>query len=130
MLEGRVNGIANFRERRRPRKHRDRKRPRSAGPSVTDGSLTAIRSTAVHAPGVATYQDQPAFLRIAWQAPITLPGDFWVRFTRLEDQTAVLAEVRLGSALEGEEVFSAPVLSFDPTREPWALALLLTEPQG
>lgn len=78
----------------------------------------------------AAYQDQPAMLRITWQAHITLPGDFWVRFTRLDDPTAVLAEVRLGSALEGEEVFTAHALGFDPTQEPWALTLLLKEPQG
>lgn len=78
----------------------------------------------------AAYQDQPAMLRITWQAHITLPGDFWVRFTRLDDPTAVLAEVRLGSALEGEEVFTAHALGFDPTQEPWALTLLLKEPHG
>lgn len=74
------------------------------------------------------YQDQPALLRIAWQAHLTLPGDLWVRFTRLNDPTDLLAEIRLGLEPEGEAVFPTPVLGFDPTREPWALTLLLKEP--
>jgi hypothetical protein len=72
---------------------------------------------------------QPAALRIAWHADLTLAGDFWARFTRPDDATVVLAEVPLGSALAGEEVFSMQELGFDPTREPWALTLVLREPE-
>jgi hypothetical protein len=78
----------------------------------------------------AAYQDQPAVLRVAWQARLGRPGDLWVRFTQLEDPTAILAEVQLGSALADAKVFTAHALGFDPTRVPWALTLLLKEPQG
>jgi transcriptional regulator with XRE-family HTH domain len=75
----------------------------------------------------AAEQGRPAALRIAWHADLTLAGDFWARFTRPDDATAVLAEVLLGSALAGEEVLSTPELGFDPTREPWAVTLLIRE---
>lgn len=75
----------------------------------------------------AAYQDQPAVLRVAWQAHTGLPGEFWVRFTQQEDPTAVLAEMRLGSFSKGEKVFTSDLLGFDPTRQPWALALLLKD---
>jgi hypothetical protein len=70
---------------------------------------------------------QPAALRLAWQADVPLAGEFWARFTQPEDVTVVLAEVSLGSALAGEAVFAAQELGFDPTRQPWALTLLLRE---
>jgi transcriptional regulator with XRE-family HTH domain len=75
----------------------------------------------------AARQTQPTSLRIAWHADLTLGGEFWARFTRADDATVVLAEVPLGQALAGEEVFSAQELGFDPTCEPWAVALLLRE---
>lgn len=78
----------------------------------------------------AAAQNQPAVLRVGWQARLARPGDLWVRFTRLEDPTDVLAEVQLGSALADAKVFTAHALGFDPTRVPWALTLLLKEPQG
>jgi RNA polymerase sigma factor (sigma-70 family) len=73
---------------------------------------------------------QPAALRLAWRADIAQAGEFWVRFTRPEDATVVLAEVSLGSALAGEAVFAAQELGFDPTRQPWALTFLLRQPDG
>jgi hypothetical protein len=78
----------------------------------------------------ASYQDQPAIVRIGWQARVTFSGDFWVRFIQLDDARTMLAEVRLGSALEGEALYTADVLGFDPTRTPWSLTLLVKEPQG
>jgi hypothetical protein len=72
-------------------------------------------------------QGQPAAFRIAWHADFTLAGDFWVRFTWPNDATVVLAEVPLGSALAGEKVLSTQELGFDPTREPWAVVLLIRE---
>jgi hypothetical protein len=46
----------------------------------------------------------------------------------LEENTVVLAEVSLGSAVAGEDVFAAQELGFDPTRQSWALTFLLREP--
>jgi hypothetical protein len=70
---------------------------------------------------------QPGMLRVIWQAHVALPVEFWVRFTRPTDPAAVLGEVRLGSFLEGDQVFTAEMLGFDPAREPWACAILLRE---
>jgi hypothetical protein len=73
----------------------------------------------------AAYGHLPATLRVAWQAHMTLPGDFWVRFTHPTDPTRPPVELRLGKTLAGEEEFTAETLGFDPTREPWALAILV-----
>jgi hypothetical protein len=74
--------------------------------------------------------DRPAALCMQWHADVTRPGDLWVRFTRAdsEDAAGVLAEVPLGNALAGEAEWSADTLGFDPSRERWALALMLREP--
>ena len=74
-----------------------------------------------------TGSDRPVMLWIAWQADFVLSEDLWLRFTRLHDREALLAEVRLGYSMEGERLFRSDRLGFDPTREPWALALLLKE---
>lgn len=73
-------------------------------------------------------QDQPAMLRVTWQAHVTRPVEFWARFARPDDPAALLGEVRLGSFLEGDKVFTAEMLGFDPARDPWAFAILLREP--
>ena len=67
--------------------------------------------------------ERPALLRLAWHADLTGVWDFWVRFTRPDDPTVVLAVIPLGRALAGEEVWAAPALGFDPTRDPWAVTL-------
>jgi hypothetical protein len=35
----------------------------------------------------------------------------------------------LGNTVAGEEEFTAATLGFDPTREPWALSILLKAPE-
>ena len=76
----------------------------------------------------AASQGQPASLWIAWYADLTISADLWVRFTRRDDPSVVLAEKPLGEALTGEIDWSADDLGFDPTRTPWALTLMLMEP--
>jgi len=76
----------------------------------------------------AASPEQPAVLWLAWYADLTLSGDFWVRFTRRNDPSAVLAEKRLGGALSGEVGWPSDELGFDPTNEPWALTFVLAEP--
>lgn len=78
----------------------------------------------------AAYGHLPATLRVTWQAHLTLPGDFWVRFTHPTDPTRPPVEVRLGNTVAGEEEFTAETLGFDPTREPWALAILVKAPEA
>jgi hypothetical protein len=72
-------------------------------------------------------QGRPAGILIHWHADLTLAGDIWARFTRRDDAAVILAQVPLGNALDAEAAFSAQELGFDPTREPWALALLIQE---
>jgi transcriptional regulator with XRE-family HTH domain len=71
---------------------------------------------------------QPAGLLMTWRADVTRSGEFWVRFTRRDDAAAVLAELPLGEELAGEKDWSAQELGFDPTRDPWAVAVLLRDP--
>jgi hypothetical protein len=72
-------------------------------------------------------QGRPAGLLLHWHADLTLAGDIWARFTRPDDAAVVLAEMPLGNILDDETAFSAQELGFDPTREPWALAILIRE---
>jgi hypothetical protein len=78
----------------------------------------------------AAVADQPAILRIAWQVSLRRPGNLWVQVTRRDDPAVRLAELALGSALEGERVWSADALGFDPSRVPWAMRLVVTEPEA
>jgi hypothetical protein len=75
-------------------------------------------------------RDRPAALWMQWHADVTRPGELWVRFTRAapDEAAVVLAELRLGSALAGEAEWSTDTLGFNPSREHWALALILREP--
>jgi hypothetical protein len=77
----------------------------------------------------AAYRNLPATLRVTWQARLSIPGAFWVRFIRPSDPTRSPVEVRLGNTLAGEEEFTAETLGFDPTRDPWALAILVKAPE-
>ena len=76
----------------------------------------------------AAYQHQPAFLRLIWQASLSLPTDIWARFTRPDDPTVVLTEIELGTNFAGTAACTVSDLGFDPRREPWALVLVLKEP--
>jgi hypothetical protein len=78
----------------------------------------------------AAVTDQPAILRIAWQASLSCQGDLSVQLTQRDDPAVQLAELGLGSALEGEHVWSAHTLGFDPSRVPWAMRLVVTEPSA
>ena len=78
----------------------------------------------------AAYKNLPATLRVTWQAHMTLAGVFWVRFTHPTDPTRPPVEIRLGNTVAGEEEFTAETLGFDPTRDPWALAILLKAPEA
>jgi hypothetical protein len=74
----------------------------------------------------AASQNTPATLHVSWRANLATPSDLWVRFTQ-PDTATPLAELRLGTALEGLESFTPAVLGFDPSRERWALAILLRD---
>jgi hypothetical protein len=68
----------------------------------------------------------PAYIYIEWRANITTSGELWVRFIHPDTET-LLAELRLGSHLDGEARFSSTDLGFDPSTDKWAIALLLKD---
>ena len=70
--------------------------------------------------------DLPGGIWLQWRADMGQDRELWVRFTHAES-TIVLAEAPLGHDLSGEVEFSAETLGFDPSREPWALALIIRE---
>jgi hypothetical protein len=72
------------------------------------------------------HQEKPAYLWVSWRANIPTPGELWARFMRPETET-VLAEVRLGTHLEGEAEFTSDRLGFDPAKERWAISILLKD---
>jgi putative zinc finger protein len=78
----------------------------------------------------ASSPNQPATLRVAWEATLSRPTDLWLRFTQPDDPTALYSEVRLGENWAGEAIFLEQTIRFDPARQPWALALVLKELQG
>jgi hypothetical protein len=68
--------------------------------------------------------DEPATLRIAWQAHLFEEPDIWLRFMNPLDQ-AVRHEVNLGTRVVGEEHFTSQELGFDFFSERWAVAVAL-----
>jgi hypothetical protein len=72
------------------------------------------------------YHENPAHVQVSWRTDIPTPGELWVRFTRSGTET-ILAEVRLGTRRIGKAVFTSDDLGFDPSREGWAISLILRE---
>ncbi|HEY5869423.1 MAG TPA: hypothetical protein VI542_28325 [Candidatus Tectomicrobia bacterium] len=109
-----------------------------AGELATAAAAAAQTHTFYHTEGEirvtcewrAAVADQPATLRIAWQASLTRPGALRLQVTQHDDPAVLLTELALGSALEGQRVWSARALGFDPSRVPWALRLVVTEPEA
>lgn len=71
-------------------------------------------------------QGTTATLHVSWRADLRTPSDLWVRFLQPET-TTLLAEVRLGTTLVGEKILTSQQLGFDPSRDRWALVVLLRE---
>ncbi len=70
--------------------------------------------------------EYPAYIRVAWEADIMSPSNIEARFTEPETRK-IRAQVRLGTHLAGERTFTSDDLGFDPSRERWAVAVILTE---
>lgn len=105
--------------------------PTFAGEPVTAAADTPaqeevfyVESGAIH----VTCAWDRANLRLTWQTHPPLPGDLWARVVQRDNHSVVLAELFLGQAWEGDEVFTASLLGFDPTLVPWSLTLGLQEP--
>lgn len=71
-------------------------------------------------------QSTPAYIDLLWQADFAIAGDIWVQF-RQPNTGALFVEMRLGMDLSGAASFTHDVLGFDPSREPWGLAVMLKE---
>ena len=66
----------------------------------------------------------PAFLRVSWEARLQVENELSARFIHPETQ-AIRREVCLGTAPAGEEFLTSADLGFDPSAEPWAIALMI-----
>jgi hypothetical protein len=72
------------------------------------------------------HRRHPSYITISWKADVTTYNEIHARFVNPETRQQ-LAEVRLGSDVIGEEVFTSEDLGFDPSSERWALALVFRE---
>jgi hypothetical protein len=72
------------------------------------------------------YRKQPAYIRIRWKAGISVRKEIRARFINPETHET-RAEVSLGTEPDGKKVFSSRELHFDPSREQWAIMLVLAE---
>jgi hypothetical protein len=73
-----------------------------------------------------TYGSTPAYLTISWFASIERQQELWALF--LDPSTKhVLAEIPLGKYLEGGKHLNSQMLGFNPSRDKWAVAILLKE---
>jgi hypothetical protein len=72
------------------------------------------------------HRRNPSYISISWKADVTTYNEIHARFVDPETRQQ-LAEVRLGAAVIGEEVFTSDELGFDPSSERWALALVVKE---
>lgn len=72
------------------------------------------------------YRKTPAHISVSWKARLSVRKALWVIFAHPETQVP-LAEFLLGTDLEGKKVFTRQDLGFDPSREPWAVAVVLRE---
>ncbi len=68
----------------------------------------------------------PAYLDFSWKADLLMEGELSCRFVQPDTQ-AVLADLPLGSSKEGGQYFSSQALGFDPTREKWAIVILVKQ---
>ena len=71
----------------------------------------------------------PAYVCVRWEANLTAPGEFWARFAAPETN-AILAEVYLGDALQGEETFTSADLGFNPATQRWTIAIAFVDRQA
>lgn len=68
----------------------------------------------------------PAYLQISWLANLNVERELWALFFD-PDSKELLAEIPLGKYLEGGKNITARTLGFNPSRQKWAVSLLLKE---
>jgi hypothetical protein len=105
--------------------------PRWAGVPATANTLRTETHRFVMEPGRITVtcgwqmadQYHPASIDLSWQANFPKPCDIWVQF-RQPSTERVLAEIQLGTKLNGRARLSQARLGFDLTQE-WGLTVVL-----
>ncbi len=70
-------------------------------------------------------EGQP-YVDLSWQANLLQPSKLWARFID-PDSSNILTEILLGSDLEGKIRISSNELSFNPTADKWAIAIVVEE---
>ncbi len=70
--------------------------------------------------------DTPAHIHLSWEADITTDSEIWVRFVNPETQELFYEEC-LGTELSDDATFKADELGFDPSKERWAISVMLKE---
>ncbi len=69
---------------------------------------------------------EPAYIWLSWDANIESEKVFYARFVNPENDKP-RCDIRLGTNLVGERPFTSDELGFNPTRERWAIAIVLRE---
>ncbi len=108
--------------------------PQWAGQLVTASDIPEQEKTFISDDGQvilrchwkAEYEDTPAYIWVSWEADIVTYGELRIRFVNPETH-GLHSEFCLGTALSGEEVFKTDKLRFDPSKQRWAVSILLCE---
>ncbi len=66
------------------------------------------------------------YIDLSWQANLLQPSRLWARFID-PDSSRILTEIFLGSDLEGKIRIVSNELSFNPTSDKWAIAIVVEE---
>lgn len=74
-------------------------------------------------------ENEPAYLLVKWEVNIETDHGVSVRLTNPGTQET-LYDIGLGTIRVGEEAFTAGELGFDPSRENWAVSVMMLEPDA
>ncbi len=66
------------------------------------------------------------YIDLSWQANLLQPSKLWARFID-PDSRKILTEILLGNDLEGKIHIVSNELSFNPTSDKWAIAIVVEE---
>jgi len=82
----------------------------------------AIKLTCVWQP---QHRKKPAFIGLTWSADLKIRSALSALFIRLDDPHNAQVEVSLGNELRGGKIITSDELGFDPSRDRWAIAMIL-----
>lgn len=72
------------------------------------------------------HDNEPAYLWVSWETHITTSKELWILFLDPETQ-GIRSEVNLRTDLTGEATLTSNELGFDPSRDKWAVSIMLQE---